>query len=53
MRLALTFLGLDLFTLEVTTDSDNGSDPGDCTSTAVAVGFTVPEREWDEPEDDA
>lgn len=40
MRLAVTLLGLDLLTIDLTTgDGDNGSDPGDCTS--FPIGFTA------------
>lgn len=40
MRLAITFLGLDLLSIDVTTDTDtdNGTDPGDCTT--YPIGFT-------------
>lgn len=38
MRLSVTLLGLDLLSIEVTTDqSDDG--PGDCTT--MPVGFTA------------
>ena len=49
MRLALTLLGLDLFSLEITTDPQDQS-PGDCTTYPVSVGFTLPEREGGTPE---
>lgn len=35
MRLAL---GIDVLTIELSTDPDNGTDPGDCTTTPL--GFT-------------
>jgi hypothetical protein len=40
MRISVTLFGLDLLTVEVDTshDSDNGTDPGDCTS--MPLGFT-------------
>lgn len=55
MRLAITLLGLDLLTVELdTSDGDNGSDPGDCTT--YPVGFVprmekphevdTPDRDW-------
>ena len=44
MRLAITFLGLDLFSIDVTTDApspapDEYEDPGE--STTYPVGFTA------------
>ena len=41
MRLNITLLGLDLLSVELTTDSDgdNGTDPGDCTT--YPIGFTA------------
>lgn len=49
MRIALTFLGLDLLTLEVTTDAE-GDDPGDSMTSPVEVGFRLVEREGGSPE---
>jgi hypothetical protein len=54
VRLALTLLGLDLFTLEIGTDPDNGLDPGDATSEhhdstgPTSLGFVCPSTEDDE-----
>ena len=44
MRLAVTLLGLDLLTVEITTDDDD--EPGD--SVTTALGFTLPasDTEW-------
>jgi hypothetical protein len=38
VRLAVTLLGLDLLTIEITTDHDAG-EPGD--SMSIGVGFTA------------
>lgn len=63
MRLSVTLLGLDLFSVEISTDDDtategydDGTDPGDCTT--YPLGFTaahdqpdeigLPQRGWDE-----
>jgi hypothetical protein len=47
VRLSITFLGLDLLSVEVTTaaDEDNGTDPGDCTSYKPHE-IDVPDRDW-------
>lgn len=53
MRLALTVLGLDLFTVELTTDADADQEydsPGDCTTYPISTGLTIPEREGGPPE---
>ena len=52
MRLAVSLLGLDLFTLELTTDTaaDVCDDPGDCTTYPVSTGFCLPERDGGTPE---
>lgn len=51
MRITVTFLGLDLFGIEVDTAGEDG--PGDCTSERVETagpgdfGFTAPSMECD------
>ena len=50
MRLAVSVLGLDLFSLEFTTDTPPDDGPGDCTTYPVATGFCLPEREGGTPE---
>jgi hypothetical protein len=40
MRLAITFLGMDLLSVDVSTsDGNNGTGAGDCTS--IPLGFTA------------
>jgi len=50
MRLAVSVLGLDLFTLELATDTATCDDPGDCNTYPVAAGFCLPERDGGTPE---
>lgn len=49
MRLAVTFLGLDLFSLEITTDEDDDTerDLSGGATTSTAVGFTA---KWELPD---
>lgn len=49
MRLSITLLGLDLFTLEIATDNnpDNGADPGDCTSMVVGFAPSPGDQRWE------
>jgi hypothetical protein len=49
MKIEVTMFGLDLFTLEVTTDDDNGTDPGDTAAEKHESGFALPEREGGAP----
>lgn len=55
MKLSVTLLGLDLFSIELTTDSDDGEGLGDVTSTGhepgAIVGFTLPSTDWGESAD--
>lgn len=52
MRLAMTLLGLDLLTVEISTDDgDNGTDPGDCTSTQVGFAPTPGAQRWEQGPD--
>lgn len=47
MRLSITFLGLDLLSIDVATDSDNGTDPGDCTSYPVGFAPQAGDQRWE------
>lgn len=47
MRLSITFLGLDLLSIDVTTDGDNGTDPGDCTSYPVGFTLSAGDQRWE------
>lgn len=47
MRLALTVLGIDLLTIEISTDQDNGTDAGDCTSQPLGFTPSPGDQRWD------
>lgn len=49
MRLSITLLGLDLLSIDVSTDgsSDNGTDPGDCTSYPVGFAPQAGDQRWE------
>ena len=47
MRLAITILGLDALTIEISThDSDNGTDPGDCTTMPLGFAPSPGDQRW-------
>lgn len=49
MRLSVTLLGLDLFTLDFTTgEADNGTDPGDCTTYPVGFTLQAGDQRWEQ-----
>ena len=53
MRLRVLVLGVELLELELSTDEDNGRDPGDATT--EVVGFAPPSRDtrwWPAPGED-
>jgi hypothetical protein len=58
MRLAIRFLGLDLLTIEASTD-DTSIEHADLESTWIEadpthpVGFTLPSTEWGDDDDDS
>jgi len=52
VRLAVTVLGLDLFTLDLTTNEPavDYDDAGDCTTYPITPGFVLAERDGGTPE---
>ena len=49
MRLAVTFLGLDLLSIDISTgETDNGIDPGDCTSYPVGFTLQAGDQRWEQ-----
>lgn len=53
MRLAVTLLGLDLLSVELTTGERDDGEPGDALAvggeTRPALGFCLPSMEYEEP----
>lgn len=49
VRVAVTFLGLDLLSIDVTTtaDDDNGTDPGDCTTYLLGFVPQAGDQRWE------
>lgn len=47
MRLTIRILGLEILQLEATTDDDNGTDPGDCTTTPIGFTPTPGDQRWE------
>ena len=49
MRLTIRFLGLDLLTIEASTDDDqdNGTDRGDCTTQPIGFAPSPGDQRWE------
>jgi hypothetical protein len=45
VRLAVTMLGLDLLTVEITTDAES-DEPGDCITTPVGFTVSAGDQRW-------